>query len=138
MRIAPAAARSQALAGELNRGAEEVVALGHWFAGAYADADVDWVLGDLVVRLEGALDCYCEIDCLWATEANEAMMPSPVCFTSLPPTATSSVADDAVVGVEELHRLRVAEALGDVGRSDDVGEEDGAERVVGVGFTDGM
>ena len=71
-----------------------------------------------------------------ATDGNDAMIPSPVCLTSLPPFSSRCVPHDLVVDAEQLHGLGVAEALGHVGRADDVGEEDRAERRLGVGLAD--
>ena len=71
-----------------------------------------------------------------ATEANEAMMPSPVCFTSRPAWTWQAFADDRVVAAEQGEHRFVADVLCPLRRAFQVGEHDRAEaaiRVAGLG-----
>ena len=62
---------------------EQVAVLGHGLTGADADADMDGLLGVDVSAPEAALDVDGRLDGR-QDRANDAMMPSPVCFTSRP------------------------------------------------------
>ena len=63
---------------------------------------------------------------------NVATNPSPAVLTSRPRNRSSSMADDAVVIVEQVVPAEVAEFGGALGRADDVGENDCGEHTFGV------
>ena len=54
-------------------------------------------------------------------------MPSPVCLTSRPPCAVEPAPDQRVVRPNQLERRAVAKPRRHLGRTDDVGEHDGAQ-----------
>ena len=123
--------------GELDGGAEEIVAFGYGLAGAHADADVDGVVGRLAVLVERALDRDRGFD--GAGDRRERRHdPVAGVLDLVAAVVGEPAAHDLVVRAHELHRLGVAEPLRDVGRSHDVGEQDRAERGLGVRLTDGM
>ncbi len=113
--------------GQLNRSAEQVIALRYRLTGGDPDADPHWhgeaVVGfrQALLDLDGGLDAVDH-------RMERGHQPVPGVLHLRPAMTLERVSDDLVMGPQHGHGPRVAELLRQAGRAFDVGEEDRAER----------